>query len=168
METLFKLFFPTGSFTLPSIVFSLMFTYIAVKAIYEAYKWIKARFDGYHEEKNTEENKEEKIEERLQILEKHDKGQYLKLNELSDQMKEVISMIKKVQDTQSNAIIETHRSTIFRIYHDVMKQGCITQTELDRFIALVNQYKAAGGDGIVDEKVYPEVLALPIKETTNN
>lgn len=168
MEGLFKLLFPTGSVTLASLVFAIMFAYVAIKATYEAYVWIKARFEGYHEEKNGEETKEEKVNERISLLEKHDSWQYKKLTELGDEVKEIIEMLHKVQDTQSKAIVETHRSTIFRIYHDVMKQGYINQTELDRFIALVNQYKAAGGDGIVDEKVYPEVLALPIKDSSSN
>lgn len=163
MEGLFKLLFPTGNITLASLVFAIMFTYVAVKAIYEAYVWIKARFDGYHDEKNDEENKEETREKRIKTLEQHDSWQYKKLTELGEEVKEIIAILHKVQDTQSRAIVDTHRGTIFRIYHDVMKQGYINQTELDRFISLVDQYKKAGGDGIVDAKVYPEVLKLPIR-----
>lgn len=163
METLIKLLFPTGSFSLASLVFAIMFTYIAIKAIYDAYKWIKARFDSYHEEKNGEEDKDAKIEKRIATLERHDLGQYNKLNELSGQIDKIVEMIETVQETQANAIVETYRGTIFRIYHDNMKQGYITQTELDRFISMVERYRKAGGNGVVDEKIYPEIMALDIK-----
>jgi len=145
------------------IMLSIVLTYLFFKAIYDACKWIKDRLDEYHGIKDTQENKEEETEKRIKTLEQHDSWQYKKLNELCERMSEVISMIQKVQDTQSRTIVDTYRGTIFRIYHDVMKQGYINQTELDRFIDLVKQYKEAGGNGIVDEKVYPEILKLPIK-----
>ncbi len=140
------------------VVLSIALVYLFIRAIYDAGKWIIDRLNGYHKIKNEEQT----IEQRIARLEKHDKGQYTKLNELSDQLKKLIDMVQKVQDTQAQIIVDTYRGTIFRIYHDVTNQGKISQTELDRFVDLVHKYKAAGGDGIVDEKVYPQILNLPI------
>ena len=144
-------------------IIAIALTFVVVKELYVAIKWIKDRFDGYHNIKNQEEDKEADIEKRIKTLESHDGWQYNKLNQLGDELEKIITMVKKVQETQATTIINTYRGTIFRIYHDNMKQGYITQTELDRFIDLVKDYREAGGDGIVDEKVYPEVLSLPIR-----
>lgn len=140
------------------VVLSIALVYLFIRAVYDAGKWIIDRLNGYHKIKNEEQT----IEQRIAKLEKHDKGQYTKLNELSDQLKKLIDMVQKVQDTQAQIIVDTYRGTIFRIYHDVTNQGKISQTELDRFVDLVHKYKTAGGDGIVDEKVYPQILKLPI------
>lgn len=145
-------------------VLALILTFIFIKELYVAIKWIKDRFDGYHNIINNKEDKEEEIEKRIDTLEVHDHWQYNKLNELGEELKKVISMLAHVQETQGKTIIDTYRNTIFNIYHDSMKQGYITQTELDRFIGLVDQYRKAGGDGVVDEKVYPEVLKLEIRQ----
>lgn len=145
------------------VILSIALVYLFVKAVYESGKWILDRLNGYHKIRNEVEDKDAEIEARISKLEAHDKWQYSKLNEVADEMKKLIGMVQQVQDTQAQTIIDTYRGTIFRIYHDVTRQGYINQTELDRFCDLVRRYKEAGGDGIVDEKVYPEVLALPIK-----
>ena len=145
------------------VILSIALVYLFVKAVYESGKWILDRLNGYHKIRNEAEDKDAEIEARISKLEAHDKWQYSKLNEVADEMKKLIGMVQQVQDTQAQTIIDTYRGTIFRIYHDVTRQGYINQTELDRFISLVEQYKKAGGNGIVDEKVYPEVMKLPIK-----
>lgn len=145
------------------VILSIALVYLLVKAVYDAGKWIIDRLNGYHQIKNDAEDKEQTVDSRITKLESHDKYQFNKLNEVCDEVKKLINMVQQVQDTQARAIVDTYRGTIFRIYHDVTRQGYINQTELDRFISLVEQYKKAGGNGIVDEKVYPEVMKLPIK-----
>lgn len=140
------------------LILSITLVYLFVKAVYESGKWILDRLNGYHKIRNEEET----IEERIARLEKHDRGQYAKLNEVSEEIKTIIGMVQKVQDTQARTIIDTYKDTIFGIYHESIEKGNIRQTELDRFLDLVKRYKAAGGDGIVDEKIYPEILELPI------
>lgn len=140
------------------VILAIVLVYLFVKAIYEAGKWILDRLNGYHKIKNEEET----IEERIARLEKHDKGQYTKLNELGEEIKKIIKMVQEVQDTQAKTIIDTYKDTIFAIYHDSVTKGSIRKTELDRFLDIVKRYQDAGGDGIVDEKIYPEILELPI------
>lgn len=144
------------------VILSLVLVFIFIKEIYSAVKWILDRLNGYHKIKNTEEDKDSKIEERFLILERHDQNHWNKLNEMGEEIKEIISMIKCVQNTQSKAIVNTYKDSIFRIYHESMKTKSISQAELDRFIDLVTVYRKAGGDGVVDEKIYPEILSLPI------
>lgn len=144
------------------VILAIFITFLVIKELYTAVKWVKDRFDGYHNIQNHKEDVEEEIDRRIQTLEQHDGWQYKKLNELGDQVKEVIGLIKEIQVTQSKMIIDTYKGSIFRIYHDSQKNKYISQTELDRFIDLCTIYKAAGGDGVVDEKIYPEVMSLPI------
>ena len=145
------------------VILSIALVYLFIKAIYESGKWILDRLNGYHKIRNEVEDKDAETEARISKLEAHDKFQFNKLNEVCEEVKTLIGMVQQVQDTQAQTIIDTYRGTIFRIYHDVTRQGYINQTELDRFCDLVRRYKEAGGDGIVDEKVYPEVIKLPIK-----
>ena len=140
------------------VVLSFILVYLFVKGIYQSFKWVVHRLNGYHQLKSEEET----IEERISKLEKHDKGQYQKLTELGDEMKKIIAMIQKVQDTQARTIVDTYRNSIFAIYHECIEKGNIKQTQLDRFLDLVKRYKEAGGDGIVDQKIYPQILDLPI------
>lgn len=145
-------------------ILSIVLVYIFIKAIFEAVKWTFDRLNGYHDIRNNIEKKEDDVETRISRLERHDNGQFQKITELCKEVKEIISMIKNVQDTQSEIIIDTHRSAIYTVYCEAMKQGYITPSELERFQALVKRYKEAGGDGVVDEKIYPEVMLLQIKD----
>lgn len=145
------------------VIFALLVTFLLIKELYAAVKWIKDRLNGYYNVRNEAESKDEEIENRVKVLEKHDTWQFNKLNEIGEELKQAIILIKEVQSNQAKNTIDTYKGSIFRIYHDAMKNGFISQTELDRFIEIVHIYKNAGGDGVVDEKIYPEVLALPIK-----
>lgn len=145
------------------VIISFILVFLFIKEIYAAIQWVIARLDGYHNIKDKQENKEEDVEERLKKLESHDYAHWNKLNEMSEEIKEIISMIKCVQETQAKTTIDTYKGSIFRIYHDAMRNKFISQTELDRFIEICKIYKEAGGDGVVDEKIYPEILKLPIK-----
>ena len=151
--------FPNGNFSLSILVFSIIFVFIALKAFYDAVIWIKARLDHYHKIKSEKET----IEKRIEKIEEENCQQFLKLEELSDMTKETIQLLEDIKKQQQSSVIETNKGIIFRIYLDNMKQGHISQTELDRFINVCQIYKEAGGDGIVDEKIYPEVLKLPIE-----
>lgn len=159
MDKLFEMLFPNGNFSLSMLIFSIIFVFIALKAFYDAIIWIKARLDHYHQVKSEKETTEKRIEK----IEEENCQQFIKLEELSNMTKEAINLLEDVKKQQQNSIIETNKSIIYRIYLENMKQGHISQTELDRFISVCQIYKEAGGDGIVDEKIYPEVLKLPIQ-----
>lgn len=162
MESLISSIMATDSPILV-VIFALFITFVVIKELYGAVKWIKDRLNGYYNIRNTKEEKQETIEERLSKLEKDDEKQFNKLDILGEKVEKIIGLIKEVQATQAKSIINTHKETIFRIYHEAMKNNFITQAELDRFLEVTSLYKEAGGDGIVDEKIYPEVLQTPIK-----
>ena len=159
MDKLFGMLFPNGNFSLSMLIFSIIFVFIALKAFYDAIIWIKERLDHYHKMKSEKETTEKRIEK----IEEENCQQFNKLEELSNMTKEAINLLEEVRKQQQNSIVETNKGIIFRIYLENMKQGHISQTELDRFISVCQIYKEAGGDGIVDEKIYPEVLKLPIE-----
>ncbi len=160
MEGLLKLFYPNGTFSIPSLIFSIILVFVVIKAIYEAIKWIIDKLNVYHKAKTTKQEEKEKIE----MLEEHDKQQFEEINKLESEINKIIMLLENIKENQSSTIRETNKGVIFRIYHDVVKQGSISQTELDRFMEAVQIYKREGGDGIVDEKICPEVLKFPIEK----
>lgn len=160
MESLIKLIFPNGDFSISGLIFALIFAFIFIKAIYDAIKWVTLRFNDYHNVKKEE----EKTEQRIKELEKQNEEQSEQLLKLNSDIQECICLLNNIQHNQTETIIETNKSIIFRIYHDALKQGSISQTELDRFINITNRYMEAGGNGIVKDKIYPEILKIPINK----
>ena len=58
MESLIKLIFPNGDFSISGLIFALIFAFIFIKAIYDAIKWVTSRFNDYHNVKKEEEKTE--------------------------------------------------------------------------------------------------------------
>ena len=160
MEKLIELIFPKGDFSFSGLIFALIFAFIAIKAFYDSIKWIGLRFNDYHNIKKEE----EKTEQRIKELEEQTQEQSEQLSKLNSDIKECINLLTNIQKNQTETTLETNRSVIFRIYHDALKQGSISQTELDRFINIVCKYEEAGGNGIVKDKIYPEILKMPINK----
>lgn len=145
------------------VILSIALVYLFIKAIYDAGNWIIARLNGYYKIKNNAETKEEQIDKRITRLQQHDKWQYDKLNELSGQIKTVITIVEKIQQSQTQLIKQKYKTSIFKIYKQSTQKKYITQNDLARFVDLVKQYQEIGGNGVVDEKIYPEIMDLPIK-----
>ena len=160
MESLLKMFYPNGTFSILSLIISIILVFVVIKAVYEAIKWIIDRLNGYHEARKIK----QKQEERIETLENHDKQQSEEILKIEDEITKIIALLENIKETQSSTIRETNKGVIFRIYHDVIRQGSISQTELDRFMEAVEIYKKEGGDGVVDEKICPEVLKFPIEK----
>ena len=69
MESLLKMFYPNGTFSILSLIISIILVFVVIKAVYEAIKWIIDRLNGYHEVRKSK----QKQEERIETLENHDK-----------------------------------------------------------------------------------------------
>lgn len=88
-----------------------------------------------------------------------------------EMIKELTVQINKVDDkvgeqckTEARRTIATFRSSLYRMHSDFTSQGYITREGLKTFIECGKEYTDAGGDDIYHEKLYPEIIALPIKE----
>lgn len=146
-----------------SIVVIICLIFLSIKAIVEATIWVYGWLMKWHNKKNTEDNQEMNIEKRIQILEDHDKWQYKKLVELSDGIKELKDLMINMKKDNDEFVVVTCRSQLYRIHKEAMLQGYITKECLKTFSETGKKYETAGGDDIYHEKLYPEVMALPIK-----
>lgn len=115
--------------------------------------------------------KEQKQEERLSVLEEHDKRQYESLNEMKEQMNESFAEIKKMMEQEKQERIEqvkaSCRPTLYQLYLNGEKRGYITQGELESFTALADIYLEANGNATFKKKIIPEFYALPIVSETD-
>lgn len=115
--------------------------------------------------------KEQKQEERLSVLEEHDKRQYESLNEMKEQMNESFAEIKRMMEQEKQERIEqvkaSCRPTLYQLYLNGEKRGYITQGELESFTALADIYLEANGNATFKKKIIPEFYALPIVSETD-
>jgi len=177
MDTILNILSPLGIQGLESLVVTLIISFLIVKELYQAFKWIKDRLDGYHEVKNKEEEHDDDIQQRLAVLEKHDKWQYGQLEELKTQLTSLTQLVKENHTDIHNQLtaldknnkeiaVASLRDTINRIHRYAMSKGCVSHQDLLTFTEAVRIYRESGGNGMVDEKLYPEVIALPISDET--
>lgn len=52
---------------------------------------------------------------------------------------------------------------IFQMHRIFLDRGYVTENDLDNFKICTDEYKANNGNGVVKNKIIPEVLSLPIK-----
>ena len=159
MSELLRIFASNGQFSFSSLLIFAILIFVVIKAVYDAGKWIKNRFDNYHKQQN----KNETQEQRIAVLEEHDEQQAEALESLNAKTDQIINALDEIKKTQNKTMIENNKGVIYRIHRDVMEQGYISQTELDRFELLVSNYRNAGGNGVIEKKLYPEVMELPIR-----
>jgi biopolymer transport protein ExbB/TolQ len=94
MEGLLKLFYPNGTFSIPSLIFSIILVFVVIKAIYEAIKWIIDKLNVYHKAKTTKQEEKEKIE----MLEEHDKQQFEEINKLESEINKIIMLLENIKE----------------------------------------------------------------------
>lgn len=142
--------------------------FIILKEISKDIDWIKEKLFSWHKNKNNEENTQENIEGRISTLENHDLSQYNKLSELNNSINEIKELIKELKKETNEFVVVTCRSQLYRIHKEAVGQGFISKECLKTFTETGKKYEAAGGNDIFHEKLYPEVIHLPIKNEDEN
>ena len=94
-----------------------------------------------------------------------------KSNQAFDEIKRTLETIQAMQESQAKyeerdreRSIVVLRSSIWGLYNEFMSQGYTTQAGLEVFIETCDLYERDGGNGVVANKLKPEVLELPIKD----
>lgn len=92
-------------------------------------------------------------------------------NQAFDEIKKTLEVIQSMQESQAKyeerdreRSIVVLRSSIWGLYNEFMSQGYTTQAGLEVFIETCDLYERDGGNGVVANKLKPEVLELPIKD----
>lgn len=94
-----------------------------------------------------------------------------KSNQAFDEIKKTLEIMESMRASQKDyeekdkeRTIVTLRSTIWNLYNEFKRQGFTTQSGLEVFMETCQLYEIEGGNGIVADKLKPEVLELPIKD----
>nr|DAZ51600.1 MAG TPA: hypothetical protein [Caudoviricetes sp.] len=69
---------------------------------------------------------------------------------------------REIKDKEKT--VATLRGQLYGLHEKFVTKGYIDKSGLKTFIELGKIYEAAGGDDIYHDKLYPEIMALPIKE----
>lgn len=97
----------------------------------------------------------------------------LRRKKVDASLKEIVEMQSSMK--QLNEMMEIHiekdkartvvslRSTIWQMHRDFMKQGYVTKDGLEVFSEVCKLYQNDGGNGVVQQKIEPEVMELPVK-----
>ena len=131
----------------------------AAKEILEIFGYFKKKFrlkTGIDEDRET-------VETRIKTLEKHDNWQYQEIQKISRGIDDIKDNLIKKEIKDKEKTVATLRGQLYELQEKFVTKGYIDKSGLKTFIELGKIYEAAGGDDIYHDKLYPEVMALPIK-----
>lgn len=157
MNAIQELFKNSASWT--TVIFVVLVLLFAIKEIISVISYICEKF-GIKTKRITE---KENFEKRVNKLEQHDERQYNKLNELCNSINDIKATIVKNEEERKSDVVASYRSTLYRLHENFMKNGYVTSSGLKTFVECGKRYEKCGGDDIYHEKLYPEVLSLPVK-----
>lgn len=132
----------------------------AAKEILEIFGYFKKKFrlkTGIDEDRET-------VETRIKTLEKHDNWQYQEIQKISRGINDIKDNLIKKEIKDKEKTVATLRGQLYGLHEKFVTKGYIDKSGLKTFIELGKIYEAAGGDDIYHDKLYPEIMALPIKE----
>ena len=83
--------------------------------------------------------------------------------EMQSSMKQLKEMMEiHIEKDKAHTVVSL-RSTIWQMHRDFMKQGYVTKDGLEVFSEVCKLYQNDGGNGVVQQKIEPEVMELPVK-----
>lgn len=132
----------------------------AAKEIIEIFSYFKKKWrikTGIEQDKET-------LENRIKTLEKHDNWQYQEIQKISKGIDDIKDNLVKKELKDKAKTVATLRGQLYGLHEKFVTKEYIDKSGLKTFIELGKIYEAAGGDDIYHDKLYPEVMALPIKE----
>lgn len=132
----------------------------AAKEVIEIFSYFKKKWrikTGIEQDKET-------LENRIKTLEKHDNWQYQEIQKISKGIDDIKDNLVKKELKDKAKTVATLRGQLYGLHEKFVTKEYIDKSGLKTFIELGKIYEAAGGDDIYHDKLYPEVMALPIKE----
>ena len=86
-------------------------------------------------------------------------------NVIKHDVDDILALLKDHIDTDKKNTRATFRSSLYRMHSDFTSRGFITKEGLKTFLECGAAYELADGDDIYHDKLKPEVMKLPIKDT---
>lgn len=137
--------------------FAILFS---VKEIIEIFTYFKKKFrikTGIEEDKET-------IEERIAVLEEHDKWQYGEITKISQGIEDIKTRLDEREKQEKDRTVATLRNQLYDLHNKFIERKNIDRSGLKTFLELGKIYEDAGGDDIYHDKLKPEVMNLPIED----
>lgn len=130
------------------------------KEIIEIFTYFKKKF---RIKTGTEEDKET-IEQRIAVLEKHDKWQYGEITKISQGIEDIKFRLDEREKQEKDRTVATLRNQLYDLHNKFIERKSIDRSGLKTFLELGKIYEDAGGDDIYHDKLKPEVMNLPIED----
>lgn len=125
------------------------------------FKWMRKKNENQELLINTVKKLQELEEQRKVDVEQsiiHDKR-------LEVGVESAITLLEKHIENDNKRTVAILRSTLYRFHSELMEQGYVTSEALKTFDECGKVYEEAGGNDIYHDKLRPEVMSLPIKDS---
>ena len=139
------------------IFFAILF---GIKEVIEIFNYFKKKFrlkTGIDEDKET-------LENRIKILESHDKWQYKEISKISKGIDDIKDRLDLSEKINNHRIIVQYGAELYNLHDKFISQGYVTKAGIETFQLMSDTYLDCGGNHLIRGKIIPEVLALPIKQ----
>ena len=116
----------------------------------------------YYNKRSSNENRESEIDEKLKNLEEADQKYEAQLEDITNSISEIKTIIENVQKNQNRANIATARSAMYRLANELISKNWMSQTEYDTLSELSEVYNMSGGPRHSKSSLIKRALNLPV------
>lgn len=78
-------------------------------------------------------------------------------------IKQVGDKIERMSEVAGRRTVVSLRSELYKLHHDFVAQGYVTESGLHTFMEIYKIYEEAGGNDIAKKKLLPEVQQLELR-----
>lgn len=146
-----------------SVSLSLFFIAFGVKQVIEIILYFKNKFKiktVIGENKELEQNRLKSIEDRTEILERHDKWQYEEITKISQGVSEISTKLSDLRKEIDETEMAKLKDSIVTYYKKYKELGEWSKLESEAFWDLFERYEAHGGNGYVHSVIEPVMREL--------
>lgn len=152
------------TYNISTIIILFITFIIIIIGIYEIAIKVKDIFSNYYNKRNSKEEKESCINERINNLEKRDEDTAKELESMKNNIEEIKELIAKLQTNQNKSNRATCKSAMYRLSNELINKGWMTQTEYETLSDLSDVYMMSGNinDSYVRPAIIQRALTLPV------
>ena len=145
----------------PSIFISVFTILVGIKAIVSLSEWIISKLGletKWIRKKREDHNLIVSTVNKVNNMEQIDDA-------IKHDIDDILTLLKDHIETDKKNTRATFRSSLYRMHSDFTSRGFVTKEGLKTFLECGEAYEKANGDDIYHDKLKPEVMKLPIRET---
>lgn len=148
-----------GNITISTVIYCAIAIGFVVAVCKALKSFLKEKIKQDDETKESM-NKILSISERIPLIEN-------KLNEMEKTQLDTITRINKIEEENNRREIDTLKSRLMEYYNYYANAkhnptGCVTSIEFQAFEEIYETYRNAGGDGWIENVVYPQLCKLTV------